>query len=162
MIDALPKYVNRESRHGHNLSHDFSFTSSTGHLLTLFGARMDPKYTIQGRVDMFTRTQPLTQPANVEIEEFIDFFFVPLEMLYTGFGDYVYQVNEPYSSVTQAVLTTYRQNLPVLDWSRALDILKPYCFAVFGLQDYHKLQNNKALIYQEHETNQVLEDSDDK
>ena len=116
MIDALPKYVNHASRYGHNLGHDFSFTSSTGHLLTLFGCRMQPKDTIQGRVDMFTRTQPLVQPANVEIEEFIDYFFVPLEMLYSGMGDYLYQVNEPYSSVTQRNLDLNKSNLPILDW----------------------------------------------
>ena len=116
MIDSLPKYVNHASRYGHNLGHDFSFTSSTGHLLTLFGCRMQPKDTIQGRVDMFTRTQPLVQPANVEIEEFIDYFFVPLEMLYSGMGDYLYQVNEPYSSVTQRNLDLNKANLPILDW----------------------------------------------
>lgn len=121
MIDSLPRYVNRESRQGHNLAHDFSFTSSTAQLLTLFGHRMDPKDTISGRIDMFTRTQPLTQPANVEIEEFIDYFFVPLEMLYSGMGDFLYQVNEPYSSITQTVLSSQNNgNLPVLDWSLVL------------------------------------------
>ena len=122
MIDSLPRYVNRESRQGHNLAHDFSFTSSTAQLLTLFGHRMDPKDTISGRIDMFTRTQPLTQPANVEIEEFIDYFFGPLEMLYSGMGDFLYQVNEPYSSITQTVLSSQNDgNLPVLDWSLVLE-----------------------------------------
>lgn len=122
MIDSLPRYRNHESRQGHNLGHDFSFTSSTGQLLTLFGARMDAKDTIQGRVDMFTRTQPLSQPANVEIEEFIDFFFVPLDMMYSGMGDFLYQVNEPYSSITQQVLSGQTAGqLPVLDWSEALE-----------------------------------------
>lgn len=121
MIDALPKYVNRQSRHGHNLSHDFSFTSSTGHLLTLFATRLDPKDTIQGKVDMFTRTQPLLNAASVDIEEFIDYFFVPLEMLYSGFGDYIYQVNEPYSRVTQINLNNQQGNLPVLDWERVME-----------------------------------------
>lgn len=59
MIDQLPQYVNKESRQGHNLTHDFSFSSSTGHLLTLFGCRMDPKDTIQGRIDMFHVLSPL-------------------------------------------------------------------------------------------------------
>lgn len=122
MIDSLPRYRNHESRQGHNLGHDFSFTSSTGHLLTLFGHRMDAKDTIQGRIDMFTRTQPLSQPANVEIEEFIDYFFVPLDMLYSGMGDFIYQVNEPYSSITQQVLSSQTNGqLPVLDWSLALE-----------------------------------------
>lgn len=134
MIDSLPGYTNRESRHGHNLSHDFSFTSSTAQLLTLFAHRMDPKDTIQGRIDMFTRTQPLTQPANVEIEEFIDYFFVPLEMLFSGMGDFVYQVNEPYSSITQQVLANLGANsgnLPLLDWKNLMlgnlsDMFKTY------------------------------------
>ena len=142
MIDALPRYVNRESRHGHNLSHDFSFTSSTGHLLTLFGARMDPKDTIQGRIDMFTRTQPLVQPANVEIEEFIDFFFVPLEMLYSGMGDYIYQVNEPYSSVTQQVLSNQINNLPVLNWANALDNLSGTLFKNYAAAGFYDLGLN--------------------
>lgn len=120
MIDSFPKYVNRQSRHGHNLSHDFSFTSSTGHLLTLFATRLDPKDTIQGKVDMFTRTQPLLNAANLDIEEFIDYFFVPLEMLYSGFGDYIYQVNEPYSKVTQANLASQQGKLPILDWESAI------------------------------------------
>lgn len=129
MIDALPKYVNHASRYGHDLGHDFSFTSSTGHLLTLFGCRMQPKDTIQGRVDMFTRTQPLIQPANAEIEEFIDYFFVPLEMLYSGFGDYLYQVNEPYSSVTQINLERNKANLPLLEWD---DEMQDSLGVVFG------------------------------
>lgn len=131
MIDALPKYVNHASRYGHNLGHDFSFTSSTGHLLTLFGCRMQPKDTIQGRVDMFTRTQPLVQPANVEIEEFIDYFFVPLEMLYSGMGDYLYQVNEPYSSVTQRNLSVNRPNLPILDWEAEVQDSLSNIFGVY-------------------------------
>lgn len=138
MIDQLPKYVNKESRQGHNLTHDFSFSSSTGHLLTLFGCRMDPKDTIQGRIDMFTRTQPLTQAANVEIEEFIDYFFVPNEMLYSGMGDYVYQVNEPYSSVTHAVLASQADKLPLLNWVDWLDN--------FGTTFFHDYVNGNDTI----------------
>ena len=133
MIDSLPGYRNHESRHGHNLSHDFSFTSSTAQLLTLFAHRLDPKDTIQGRIDMFTRTQPLTQPANVEIEEFIDYFFVPFEMLFSGMGDFVYQVNEPYSSITQQVLANLGSNsgkLPLLNWEQLL---------LGNLQDMYKI-----------------------
>ena len=164
MIDSLPKYVNHESRQGHNLAHDFSFTSSTAQLLTLFGHRMDPKDTISGRIDMFTRTQPFTQPANVEIEEFIDYFFVPLEMLYSGMGDFLYQVNEPYSSITQTVLAAQTDgNLPVLDWSLAVNGALADVFNVYtngddtvmginvdendGALDYYKKDNYFLSVY---------------
>ena len=168
MIDSLPRYVNRESRQGHDLSHDFSFTSSTAQLLTLFAHRMDPKDTISGRVDMFTRTQPLTQPANVEIEEFVDYFFVPLDMLYSGLGDFLYQVNEPYSSITQQVLSSQTLGqLPVLDWSLAIDGQLADCFMAYsqpegsipsvrfginvldndGASDYYGLDNYFLSVY---------------
>ena len=136
MIDSLPRYRNHESRQGHNLGHDFSFTSSTGQLLTLFGHRMDAKDTIQGRIDMFTRTQPLSQPANVEIEEFIDYFFVPLDMMYSGMGDFLYQVNEPYSSIIQQVLSNQTPGqLPVLDWSLALEGSLADCFYTYTMPE---------------------------
>ena len=136
MIDSLPRYRNHESRQGHNLGHDFSFTSSTGQLLTLFGHRMDAKDTIQGRIDMFTRTQPLSQPANVEIEEFIDYFFVPLDMMYSGMGDFLYQVNEPYSSITQSVLANQSAGqLPVLDWSLAIEGSLADVFLTYSIPD---------------------------
>ena len=70
MIDSLPRYQNHESRQGHNLAHDFSFTSSSGQLLTLFGHRMDAKDTIQGRVDMFTRTHPYLNTSYQEEQRY--------------------------------------------------------------------------------------------
>lgn len=114
MIDQLPQYRAHLSRHGHNLSHKFDFTSSTGHLLTLFSQIMNPKETISGKIEMFSRTQPLNTPSHVDIDTFIDYFFVPLDMLYSGFGDSLYQVNEPYSTV---VYPTEGNNLPVYEFS---------------------------------------------
>lgn len=99
MIDQLPQYRAHLSRHGHNLNHKFDFTSSTGHLLTLFTQIMNPKETISGKVDMFSRTQPLNSPSHVDIDTYIDYFFVPLDMLYSGFGDTLYQTQEPYSTM---------------------------------------------------------------
>ena len=109
-----PDFRAHLGRHGHNLSHDFSFTSSTGHLLTVFSELMYPKDSIRGNVQMFTRTQPLLMPANVEIDEYIDYFFVPLDMLYSAFGDYLYQVNEPYSQLVKDIVSS---KLPVVSFS---------------------------------------------
>lgn len=117
MIDSLPKFQAHLSRHGHNLQHKFDFTSSTGHLLTLFSQVMNPHEKISGKIDIFSRTQPLNTPAHVDIDTHIDYFFVPFDMLYSGFGDSLYQVNEPYSS-----MISVRQDnaLPVANISNVL------------------------------------------
>lgn len=125
-LSKLPQHSAHIGRHGHNLSHDFSFTSGTGHLLTIFDAIMYPKDTISGKCEMFTRTQPLLNPANVEIDEYIDYFFVPLDMFYSGFGDYLYQVNEPYSSFIKDINNYVGSELPVLDFSGLITHLTLY------------------------------------
>lgn len=122
MIDALPKYEAKLGRHGHNLSHNFSFTSSTGHLLTVFDDLLLPGDTISGNIEMFTRTQPLNTPANVEVEEYIDYFFVPLQMLWSPIGDLLMQVKEPYSSWYNNQLVS-TNNLPVYDFTRDFNAL---------------------------------------
>lgn len=125
-MNKLPVFRAHLGRHGHNLTHDFSFTSGTGHLLTLMSYLMYPKDTIQGKCEMFTRTQPLLNPANCEIDEYIDYFFVPLDMLMSGFGDFIYQVNEPYSSITKANLSslvTGDLTLPVFDFDSLVNEL---------------------------------------
>lgn len=112
-LSKIPTFRAHLGRHGHNLSHDFSFTSGTGHLLTVFDEILYPKDTIRGKIDMFTRTQPLLNPANVEIDEYIDYFFVPLDMLYSGFGDFLFQVNEPYSNFIKKLNDLSGASLPV-------------------------------------------------
>ena len=113
MIDSMPKYQARISREGHDLEHSFEFTSSTGHLLTLYADILNPDDTVSGNISIFSRTNPINVPANVEVEQFIDYFFVPLEMLYSGFGDSLFMVNEPYSSM---INVRKDNDLPVFDF----------------------------------------------
>lgn len=151
MIDQLPQYRANLSRHGHNLSHKFDFTSSTGHLLTLFSQIMNPKETISGKIEMFSRTQPLNSPSHVDIDTFIDYFFVPLDMMFSGFGDSLYQVNEPYSTVVSPV---EGNNLPVYPFSNLLPgdfgfiktVGNVYYFD-FNEKDYYGLDSSFFSVY---------------
>lgn len=111
-LSNMPDYKAHLSRHGHNLSHDFTFTSSTGHLLTVFAQHMNPKEHIKGHINLFSRTQPLVGCPNVDIEEFIDYFFVPYDMIWSGFGDSLFQVNEPFSRM----ITLSDGSLPVYNF----------------------------------------------
>ena len=129
MIDSMPKFQAHISREGHNLEHGFEFTSSTGHLLTLFADILNPDDTISGNIQMFSRTNPLAVPANVEIDQFIDYFFVPLEMLYSGFGDSLFMVNEPYSSM---ITVQENNNLPVVKFANNDESLLIALFDITG------------------------------
>lgn len=113
-LSNIPDYRAHLSRHGHNLSHDFTFTSSTGHLLTVFAQHMNPKEHIKGHINMFSRTQPLVGCPNVDIEEYVDYFFVPYDMFWTGFGESFFQTDEPFSTM----ITISDGSLPVFDFSK--------------------------------------------
>lgn len=101
MIDKsmLPQYSAKLPRYGHNLGRDYHFTSSCGHLLPVTYQYMMAGDTISGSMSIFTRTQPLLNPANVDIDEFVDYFFVPATMLYSAFGEQKFNVKEVYSSL---------------------------------------------------------------
>lgn len=116
----MPDYRAHLSRHGHNLSHDFSFTSACGHLLTVFAQHMNPEEHIKGHIEMFTRTQPLNGCPNADIEEFIDYFFVPYDMFWMGFGDNFFQTNEPFSTA----ITINDGSLPLFDFKKIADSLE--------------------------------------
>lgn len=72
-----PSYVAKLPKYGHNLSHSFTYTSSTGMILPVLYDFLSPGDKIEVACDLFTRTQPMVRPAMVDIEQFVDFFFVP-------------------------------------------------------------------------------------
>lgn len=98
-LDNVPDFQAHLPRQGHNLSHDFYFTSSTGHLLPIMYQIMSPKETIEGSVSMFSRTQPFVNAANVDIDEHVDYFFVPITMLCSNFGEMFFRTNENFSAL---------------------------------------------------------------
>lgn len=90
-----PEYQAKLPRYGHDLSHDFGFTASTGMLLPVFADILNPGEKVQGGCDVFTQLQvPMAVPAQVDMEQIIDYFFVPMPMLYQPFESLIYQTND--------------------------------------------------------------------
>ena len=96
-LDNIPDFRAHLPRQGHNLSRTYDFTSSVAQLLPIVYQIMSPKETISGNVSMFSRTQPFINAANVDIDEHIDYFFVPLTMLASNLGESFFQTDENYS-----------------------------------------------------------------
>lgn len=86
-------------RSGHSLSHKFAFTAACGQLLPTFYDYASPgdKYSIKTDFDL-SRALPLLQPASLNIEVCTDYFFVPMTLMYTSFGERFYGTNQVYSS----------------------------------------------------------------
>lgn len=69
------------SHYPHDLSSNFQFTSSFGHILPVMWDHLDPGDRVQIGSDVFTRTQPLKTPAFVRCTEHVYYFFVPTKLI---------------------------------------------------------------------------------
>lgn len=114
-IDLMPEHRAQLGRNMHNLSHDFSFTATTGHLLPVFHDVLNPGERVDVGLSFELRTQPLQSAAMADIDVHTEFFFVPMMLLYSPFESYFYGVNDQYSSSFHRA--NINDGLPVLDFS---------------------------------------------
>lgn len=117
-IFSLDQQVANLPKHGFPMSMVFDFTSSCGHILPIYFDQFNPGEKIRYGVDLFTRTQPLAAPANVDIDEYIDVFFVPLKKISAAADNILFQISDLPSTSLPAISTDIV--LPLLD----LDKLK--------------------------------------
>lgn len=97
-IKKNPSYRNNSGYNGHDMSQSVTFSSSSGMLLPVYydllypGDKVDIRNIIKSRMEV-------KSPAYVDIEEHVDWFFVPLEQIYSAFGSYIYKVKDLHSSL---------------------------------------------------------------
>ena len=96
-IDALPEYRANLPRTGHPLSHDFSFTCTTAHLLPVFHDLLNPGETVKLNFDFNLRTMPLEAAAFDDLLCTTEYFFVPMPLLYQPFGSTYFAINDNFS-----------------------------------------------------------------
>ena len=117
-IDEMPQYRAKLPRYDHDLSHKFGFTATVAHLLPVFHDLLNPGETVELAFNYNLRTQPLQSAAMVDIVGHVEYFFVPMFLLYEPFGSMFFNINDQYSSnypvnsLSQNVLRTF----PVLDF----------------------------------------------
>lgn len=101
-------------RTGHDLSHNFDYTSPVGSVIPVFTQLVNPGETISLKIDPSgSRTQPLSQSAYIDMNIHEEYFFVPMSCLFTKFADFIYQVSNTYSSSIDDLLSSV--DLPLLD-----------------------------------------------
>ena len=115
-IFSLDKQVANLPKHGFPMNQPFNFTSSCGHLLPIYFDILNPGEKIKYSIDLFTRTMPLSSPANVDIDEYVDVFFVPLKKISSAADNILFQISDLPSSALPAINTDIV--LPLLDLSK--------------------------------------------
>lgn len=116
-IDEMPEYRAKHGRTTHDLSHKFGFTASVAHLLPVFHDFLQAGETVDLSFKYNLRTQPLASAAMVDISSHVEYFFVPINLLYEPFGNYFYDINDNYSSMYPHV----PMGLPLLDFDDMVD-----------------------------------------
>lgn len=114
-LPKISNHVARLPRSGFDMSQSFAFTSSTGMLLPVYYDQLNVGETVYLNGSLFARTQPLVNSAIADVDVYLDWFFVPIPMLYQLFTTVRYQTNDYFSSVFNAELKQYGNILPLVD-----------------------------------------------
>lgn len=89
-----PTYKAKIAYNGFDMSHKKLFSSTTGHLLPVYYDILQPGDKVNLSAVLRTRTMPLASPAMAEILEHLEWFFVPIELIYHPFSSWYQQVND--------------------------------------------------------------------
>ena len=121
-IDEMPEYRARLSRTTHDLSHKFGFTATVAHLLPVFHDFLNPGETVELGFNYNLRTQPLQSAAMVDIKSHVEYFFVPMFLLYEPFGDMMENIVDRFSSLypKPGSAQTVSSVLPVMDFNNVV------------------------------------------
>lgn len=82
---------------GFDMSQRKQFTSAPGMLLPVYFDLLQPGDKVDCSVSTMTRFQPMATPVFASIKEHVDWFFVPLEQIYSQFGSVFFGINDPKS-----------------------------------------------------------------
>ena len=137
-IDEMPEYRARLNRQTHDLSHKFGFTCTVAHLLPVFHDFLNPGETVELAFNYNLRTQPLQSAAMVDIKTHVEYFFVPIQLLYEPFGSMFFNLNDNYSSLYP--LSSFNPNVqnqfPVLDFADVIGDMQTYKSNIIGFEPW--------------------------
>lgn len=98
-VNSKPTYQAHLSKTGFDVSQTFNFSSSCGHILPVWYDIANPGEHYSLSTNLFTRTQPLASAPMVDIDEYVDWFFVPFSLIYGNFDSWIYGINDQHSSL---------------------------------------------------------------
>lgn len=94
-----PSFRAQLSKHGHDVGQTRKFSSTVGQLLPCYYDRLYPGDKVQLNTELISRTMDLETAAMCEINEQVDWFFVPMTQIYSMFDSWIYSVNDVSTSL---------------------------------------------------------------
>lgn len=98
-VNLNPQHEARLSYSGFDMGQSLDFTSSVGQLLPVYYDILSPGDKVDCRAIIRTRTAPLNTACTMSITEHVEWFFVPMEQLYSAFGNVYYGIQDFDSAV---------------------------------------------------------------
>lgn len=122
-LNQKPKHVAQLPRNGFDMSQQFGFTSSTGMLLPVYYDFLRVGESVYYEGSLFARSQPLVTAAMADVDVYIDWFFVPSQMLYLNMGSLMWMTNDLMSSYSEDDLCVKNGVLPIVSIDNAMDAI---------------------------------------
>lgn len=114
-VKQSPQHKANLGRNGFDMSQRNLFTSSVGQLIPCYTDELNPGDHIKISGSLLTRTQPLTKSAMTRLTEHIDYFFVPMQQLYSLWGSFFYGVNDVGTSLFSDISSdNYSGSIPLI------------------------------------------------
>lgn len=137
-LSIKPEHKAQLPRTGHPTSQSFGFTSSTGMILPVFYDFLRAGESVHYEGTLFSRSQPMVTAAMADVDVYVDWFFVPAQMLLLNIGSMMWMTNDMISSAVDPI-TTQEGLLPVVNINDNMDIIMGYNSAGYGASWYDVL-----------------------
>ena len=97
-LNSMPKFTANNSRHVHDVSQSTAFTCCPGHICPVYYDMLHTGDKLHFSASEFVRLNPLEGQPLGEIDVHLDYFFVPLSVMYTPSTSMFYQTDDLLSS----------------------------------------------------------------
>lgn len=97
-LNRLPDFQSHLSRHSHDVSQGYTSTLTTGPIVPQYFDILSPGDSVYYKTHVFARLRDIVTAFLGEIDLHVDYFFVPLQMLYLPAGSILTNTNEVLSS----------------------------------------------------------------
>lgn len=114
-ILSNPTHVAQKGYNSFPIRQRKQFSSTVGHLLPVYYDYLSPGDKVSCGAELFTRMQPMVAPWMGNLETHIDWFFVPMEQIYSYFGDAFYGIQDFKSDFVGASTARATNILPSFD-----------------------------------------------
>ena len=113
-LNSMPDYRANMPKEAHDVSQSLAYTCCPGALNPVYYDMLHTGDELHFSAAQFTRLNPMVSPAMGEIDVHLDYFYVPLTVMYTPASSMFYQTDDLISSqIDKSLLDS--QNFPVCD-----------------------------------------------